>query len=188
MPDGGIRIFGNIICTDEQQLAKTILCILIVLRCRFLQPASCLRKLALLQQQLPQRIGGAVVSGLCGFAKPLDRRFSVNLRSQSIPIRFPKLMGSDGVAILPQAAERDQRHRFLTGICVRIVQYRFCPSIKMCLSIDSLCWTLSRGCGWIFRLRLIRHGIIFEGKVHLREPERFSNDHVAYSLELLLLR
>ena len=55
MPDGGIRIFGNIICTDEQQLAKTILCILIVLRCRFLQPASCLRKLALLQQQLPQR-------------------------------------------------------------------------------------------------------------------------------------
>ena len=35
MPDGGIRIFGNIICTDEQQLAKTILCLLIVLRCRF---------------------------------------------------------------------------------------------------------------------------------------------------------
>ena len=96
-------------------------------------------------------------------------------------------MGSDGVAIFPQAAERDQRHRFLAGICVRIVQYSFCPSIKMCLLIDSLCWTLSRGCRWIFWLRLIRHGIIFEGEVRLREPERLSNDHIAYRLKLFLL-
>lgn len=170
-----------------QASTETILRVLILLHCRFLQPASCLRKLALLQQQLSQCIGGAVVSSLCGFAKPIGRRFLVNWRSHPIPIRFPKLMGSDGVAIFPQAAERDQRHRFLAGICVRIVQYSFCPSIKMCLLIDSLCWTLSRGCRWIFWLRLIRHGIIFEGEVRLREPERLSNDHIAYRLKLFLL-
>ena len=39
-----------------------------------------------------------------------------------------------------------------------------------------------------FRLRLIRYGIILEGEVHLRKPECFPDDHVAYSLELLLLR
>ena len=39
-----------------------------------------------------------------------------------------------------------------------------------------------------FRLRIIRYGIILKGEVHLREAERFPDDHVAYSLELLLLR
>ena len=39
-----------------------------------------------------------------------------------------------------------------------------------------------------FRLRLFRYGIILEGEVHLRESERFPDDHVAHSLELLLLR
>ena len=39
-----------------------------------------------------------------------------------------------------------------------------------------------------FRLRLILDGIILEGEVQLRESERFPDDHVAYSLELLLLR
>ena len=42
--------------------------------------------------------------------------------------------------------------------------------------------------GRFFRLRLILHGIILEGEVHLREAERFPDDHVAHSLELLLLR
>ena len=39
-----------------------------------------------------------------------------------------------------------------------------------------------------FRLRLILYGIILEGEVYFRESERFSDDHVAYRLELLLLR
>ena len=49
-------------------------------------------------------------------------------------------------------------------------------------------------CTWIwrhrrfFRRRRILHGIILEGEVHLRKPERFPDDHVAHSLELLLLR
>ena len=51
MPDGGIHIFRNILCADEQQLTEAILCVLILLRCRFLQPASCLRKLALLSRR-----------------------------------------------------------------------------------------------------------------------------------------
>ena len=42
--------------------------------------------------------------------------------------------------------------------------------------------------GRFFRLRRILHGIILKGKVHLREPECFPDDHVAHSLELLLLR
>ena len=39
-----------------------------------------------------------------------------------------------------------------------------------------------------FWLWLILHGIILEGEVYFRESERFPDDHVAHSLELLLLR
>lgn len=45
---------------------------------------------------------------------------------------------------------------------------------------------------WIWRhrrfFRLFLHGIILEGEVQLRKPERFPDDHVAHRLELLLLR
>ena len=112
----------------------------------------------------------------------------VNRSSQAIPICLSQLMSSDGIALLPQASEGDQRHRFLAGICVIIVQHIFSSAVKQRLLVDISLRALAGIRMRFFRLRLILHRIIFEGEFHFRELERFSDDHVAHSLELLLLR
>ena len=76
--NGRIYILRHTLRAGEQQLAKPVLCIWIVLLCCLPQPVKGLRELLLLQQQFAQRVCGASFSGLRRFLKPLCRQLLVN--------------------------------------------------------------------------------------------------------------
>ena len=186
--NGRIYILWHTLCAGEQQLAEPVLRVWIVLLRCLPQPVKGLWELLLLLQQFAQCVCRASISGLRRFLKPLCRRFSVNRYAKPVPICLSQLMGSNGIALLPQTAEGDPCRGFLTGVRLQVVQHLFCPAVRLCLLMDhplrTWIWRNRR----FFRLRLIRYGIILEGEVQLREPERFPDDHVAHRLELLLLR
>ena len=186
--NGRIYILWHTFRAGEQQLAEPVLCVWIVLLRCLPQPVKGLRELLPLQQQFAQRVCGARITGLRRFLKPLCRRFSVNRYAKPVLICLSQLVCRDGIALLPQTAEGDPCRGFLTGVRLQVVQHLFCPAVRLCLLMDyplrTWIWRNRR----FFRLWLILHGIILEGEVHFREPERFPDNHVAHSLELLLLR
>ena len=108
--NGRIYIFRHTFRAGEQQLAEPVLRARIVLLRCLLQPVNGLRELLLLQQQFAQRVCGASISGLRRFLKPLCRRFSVNRCAKPVPVRLSKMVGGNGIALLPQTVEGDQCH------------------------------------------------------------------------------
>ena len=108
--NGRIYILRHTLCAGEQQLAEPVLRARIVLLRCLPQPVKGLRELLLLQQQFAQRVCGASISGLRRFLKPLCRCFSVSRYAKPVPVRLSKMVGGNGIALLPQTAEGDQCH------------------------------------------------------------------------------
>ena len=108
--NGGNCIPRHPLRAGEQQLAEPVLRVWIVLIRCLPQPVNGLRDLPLLQQQFAQRIRRASISGFCRFLKPLCRCFSVSRYAKPVPVRLSKMVGGNGIALLPQTAEGDQCH------------------------------------------------------------------------------
>ena len=62
------------------------------------------------EQQFAQRVCGASISGFCRFLKPLCRCFSVSRYAKPVLICLSKMVGGNGIALLPQTVEGDQCH------------------------------------------------------------------------------